>query len=91
MSIVTTTSVEDRRKALQARIARGRAYAEDLFENLREAEIAKAIIPAISRDEQLAAMLARIKVNLPGVVYGNASEGVTLPAVPHLPNPNHIA
>ena len=78
MSSTTSISVEDRSTALRARIDRGRAYAENIFENLREREAAKAIIPAISREEQLAAMLSRIKVNLPGVVYGTATEGVSL-------------
>jgi len=92
MSIVTT-SIEDRLKTVRARIDRGRAYAEDIFESLREREVVGAIVPAISRDEQLAAMLSRIrKVDISGVRFNEAAEGVSLSnGLPHhLQNPNQI-
>ncbi len=71
-------TLESRKSALRDRLSSGRK-ALDVFDKLRENELVAAASPL--KDFDL--IMKRIKVSLPGVVYGEAADGVSISSVPY--------
>ncbi len=64
----------DRQSVLQSNLSTRRVDAAHKFSAFEERMSIAPEMAAISRDDSLKAMLARIRVNAPGVVYGEATE-----------------
>lgn len=84
---MNASSVENRKAALHASLEKGRGKTAERFSQFRttqETAVAEGNVRSVfARDKELTAMLARIKLNIPGVLYGEA-EGTSLP--PNLPH-----
>ena len=67
-------TANDRKMTLRAKLSERRAAASHTFSAFEERMSIAPEMAAISRDDSLKVMLQRIRINAPGVVYGEATE-----------------
>ena len=93
MGAHSTHPVDARKAALSARLAASRENTSLAFGALRAAEESASPMMAISRDNELAAMLKRISLRIPEIVYGEVPEELVVQSgLPqHLRTENQIS
>lgn len=81
MSFENKEQINSRIAHLKGGLAESRARASRGFDSLKERITETPELVAVSRDAALQQMLARIRINTPGVIYGEATD-VATPGLP---------